>query len=329
MLKRIVFFCIFALLCISSVLARGIWIGSDTGELLPQELTAPAESSRQSALGLYIAALLENSNMEKKVELLLKAAELEPENRLLVLILVKTADKVPNTMKAVQRFLEQAHQRFPHNIFLAQQSCLMDAKLQVLPEKILRKAYPVLKNSVPKTADQRYFYQLATQYLDLLLITTSPTQVLPFQANQMELLELVIWYYASSRNKDLLLVRDPALAQTQLDILMKRLEQYPFDEIAKVRRAVAVSWALKNCDLAFKIARSWHEKNASPESTSLLIETAARAGEEKILDLLLKKYPALAVDFCVRMRCIALMHNGKYEQTVQMSENFQNIFEML
>ena len=323
--KGIVVFCIFALFCVPQLFSGGIGIGSDSIELPPQELTLPAENTRNRAIGFYIAALLENSNLEKKADLLLKAAALEPENRLIMLVLIKTADRVPSRQKQIRAFLEQISQKFPANVFLAYQSCQMDAKLNFPPEKIISKAFPVLKNTVPQKNEWRYFYMLAAQYLDLLLISDTPAQMLPFNAEKrVGMLELAILYYSSCRHKDMLLDRDFSLAQTQLDKHLKLLEQFRFKNFADVRRMAAALNTVHAPGSAFRIVRAWNEKNFTPESALLLIETAARAGEEKTLDLLLKKYPALDVDFCIRMRCFSLVRNGKYDQAAKMAENFQN-----
>ena len=263
--------------------------------------------------------------MEKKVDLLLKAADLEPENRLILQVLMKAADRVPSRQKQVRNFLEQISQKFPANIFLAYLSCQMDARLKSPPETIIQKAYPVLKNTLPKkAADRRYFYLLATQYLDMLLSSNAPSQLLPFDANKRcDLLELAILYYTSCRLQDMLLDRDFSLAQNQLDKHLNLLEQYRFEKFADVKRMAATLNAVKATGTAFRIVRTWNEKNFTPESALLLIETAARAGEENTLEQILKKYPALDVDFCIRMRCSALVRNGKYEQAAKMAENFQ------
>ena len=305
-MKKILLFLTVAGFCSEVLFSAPVGIGSDMVEPAPvQNTTAIENNAKNRALEFYIAGLLEKEP-GKKIPLLLESIKLDPSKRLPLQVVLKLLEKVPASIPLAKKELDKIRKSDPCNIFLARCSVKIDSFAGCMPAEIVKSIRPALEKK-PSKKEWPDFRLLALDYVDLQLNTFSPPEKLPFSADNTELKEIALFYYALAAKREKLSQSDD-FAQKMHKKYLSELAQADLTANSALKRHVTFLHGAKEFEAAFNAVNREIKKRQDPTVRLLYLESAVQAGKLDIVEKELKTYPQAPVQFCALKRfqcCLA------------------------
>ena len=326
-MKNLLLLICVALGCGSVFSAPAAAVGRDVPEERAETVdVTPPYDRRSRALECYITGLLQQ-DPALRVEYMRKAVLLDPGSRLPLAVLVKTLGRAPQAAKETAAALAGVRSRYRDDLFFVRHAGIIDSLAGVPPGKIIETVEPLLKRK-PAQKDVNSFNGLAAFWADLRLKMPGAAVKTPFEPDTLRLQEIALLYYGTCGARDRLAARESVSSAGIADCL-RRLRSASFRRLTEVRGALAVLSTVRRFDEAFEIAAEWRKVHQDPVSELLFIEAASRAGRIAELEAALKKYPALSVDFCAKMRFACFLAGKNFARAEQELANFKSPVEKL